>query len=87
MLDCMAAQGSDTVAVYELSDADLDAVAAGRHTHVAFSGSMTSPGHFSVGDVAIAVQVNSQVNVAVLSYDLVQGGSQTNVNNAGSLAL
>ena len=64
-------------AVCELPDADLDLVAAAG----GYNGALVS---ISVGNIAVGFQVNNQVNVAVLSIGSVQGGSQTNVNNAGT---
>ena len=41
---------------------------------------------FSLGNIAVGVQVNNQVNLAVLNFgSVVQGGSQTNIINAGNL--
>ena len=68
----------EPVAVCELSDAELDLVAAAGSYHGAFV-------DISVGNIAIGFQVNNQVNVAILSFGSVQGGSQTNINNSGNL--
>jgi len=89
MLDCITAATCDTAAVYDLSDAELDAVAAGKHSYTAtaYGSFLSSSGQFSLGAIAIGVQVNNQVNVAVLSFGSVQGGSQTNINNSGNLTL
>ena len=65
-------------AMRELSDADLDLVAAAGSSR----GSLVS---VSIGNIAIGFQVNNQVNIAVLSLGSVQGGSQTNINNSGTL--
>jgi len=35
MLNCTTAATCDTAAVYDLSDAELDAVAAGKHSYAA----------------------------------------------------
>ncbi len=68
----------EATALCELSDAELDAVAAGSGFHNAFA-------QVSIGNIAIGFQVNNQVNVAVLSLGVFQGGSQTNINNAGTI--
>lgn len=65
-------------AVCELSDAELDLVAAAGSPR----GSLVN---VSIGNIAIGFQVNNQVNVAVLSFGSVQGGSQTNINNSGTM--
>jgi hypothetical protein len=62
----------------ELSDTELDAVGAAGDFYGAFVA-------VSVGNIAVGFQVNNQVNVAVLSLGAIQGGSQTNINNAGTL--
>jgi hypothetical protein len=64
-------------ALYDLSDAELDVVAAAGD-----NGTLVD---ISIGNIAVGFQVNNQVNVAVLSFGAVQGGAQTNINNAGTL--
>ena len=66
-------------AVCALSDAELDLVAAAGSYHGAFAS-------VSIGNIAIGYQVNNQVNIAVLSLGSIQGGSQTNINNSGTMA-
>ncbi len=81
MLDCTtpaAVPATCDAAVCELSDAELDLVAAPGGYH----GALVS---ISVGNIALGFQVNNQVNIAILSIGSVQGGSQTNINNAGNL--
>jgi len=73
-----AAPAACGAAVCELSDAELDLVGAAGSSH----GALVS---ISVGNIALGFQVNNQVNIAVLSIGSVQGGSQTNINNAGNL--
>jgi ABC-type transport system involved in cytochrome c biogenesis ATPase subunit len=68
----------ETASIYELDDAELDAVSAGKAKQVALA-------QLSFGNIAIGIQVNNQVNIAVLSAGAIQGGSQTNINNAGNL--
>lgn len=68
----------ETAAVGELSDAELDLVAAAGSYHGRFAA-------VSIGNIAIGFQVNNQVNIAILSIGSVQGGSQTNINNSGNL--
>ena len=65
----------EAAALYQLSDAELDLVAAGRHRFA----------QVSIGNIAIGFQINNQVNIAVLSAGAMQGGSQTNFNNAGTI--
>ncbi len=65
-------------AVCELSDAELDLVAAAGSFRGAFA-------NISIGNIAIGFQVNNQINIAVLSLGSIQGGSQTNINNSGTL--
>ena len=72
-----AAPAISGAAPCELSDAELDLVAAAGSYH----GALVS---VSVGNIALGFQVNNQVNIAVLSLGAVQGGSQTNINNAGN---
>ena len=65
------------MAISELSDAELDAVAAGW-------------GHsfkqFSFGNTAVQVAANNQLNIAGVNYRSSQGGDQANNNNAGNQA-
>ena len=65
-------------ALCELSDAELDLVAAAGSPR----GSLVN---VSIGNIAIGFQVNNQVNIAVLSLGSIQGGSQTNINNSGTM--
>ena len=58
-----------------LSDGELDAVAAGKH----------SSGQFAYGNYALQVASNKQLNVALASDYTQQGGSQSNSNNAGNI--
>ena len=76
MLDCTTPAAAP--AVCELSDADLDLVAAAGSYH----GGLVN---ISIGNIAIGFQVNNQVNIAILSLGAIQGGSQTNINNSGTL--
>lgn len=71
-----------TADLCELSDTELDAVSAAGYAHAVYQSSF---GQFSMGNIAIGVQVNNQVNVTVLSFGSVQGGAQTNINNAGNI--
>jgi hypothetical protein len=67
---------TEIATLYELSERELDEVSAAGRSLV----------QFSVGNIAIGVQVNNQVNLAVLNFgSVVQGGSQTNIINAGNL--
>jgi hypothetical protein len=61
----------DSVAITELSDAELDTVAAGSYQVAWYN-------------AAVAVQTNYQLNAAALNVFNYQGGSQTNNNNAGN---
>ena len=65
----------EAAALCQLSDAELDLVAAGRQRFA----------QVSIGNIAIGFQINNQVNIAVLSPGATQGGSQTNFNNAGTI--
>jgi len=81
MLDVMPPAATPTLcdaAVCELSDAELDLVAAAGVSR----GSLVN---VSIGNIAIGFQLNNQVNIAVLSFGSIQGGSQTNINNSGTL--
>lgn len=81
MLDATTSAATPAVcdaAACELSDAELDLVAAAGSYRGAFAS-------VSIGNIAIGFQVNNQVNIAVLSLGSVQGGSQTNINNSGNL--
>ncbi len=70
MLDTQA------VAISDLSDAELDVVAAGTYKFT----------QVAIGNFALAFQSNSQVNAAVFNIGSSQGGSQYNNNNAGNQA-
>ena len=67
------------VGICDLSDDDLDVVAAGS----LYGASRVSQGSF--GNIALAVQINNEVNVAAFSPGASQGGGQSNLNNSGSL--
>ncbi len=63
--------------VSDLSDAELDCVAAGwGYSFKQFSG----------GNFALQLASNNQFNAAVLNVGSNQGGNQTNNNNAGNQA-
>jgi hypothetical protein len=62
---------TDPAPISELSDTELDSVAAGSF-------------QFAFGNVAIAWQTNNQANLAIANFHNTQGGSQTNNNNAGN---
>ncbi len=63
--------------ISELSDIELDAVAAG-HRH--------SSGQSAYGNFALQIATNGQLNVAVASDGAGQGGNQSNSNNAGNIS-
>jgi hypothetical protein len=65
------------VAISELSDAELDTVAAGW----GYSFKQVALGNF-----ALQIASNSQLNAAVVNIGSSQGGSQLNNNNAGNQA-
>ena len=73
-----AATSYEAAALCQLSDAELDLVAGGGGYHYKFA-------QVSIGNIAIGIQINNEVNIAVLSAGAVQGGSQTNINNAGTI--
>ena len=66
--------------ITELSGAELDAVAAGN------GWSYTSYRQTALGNLAIQLAANNQLNAAVLNVGSTQGGSQSNNNNAGNQA-
>ncbi len=70
---------SDTnaVVISDLSDSELDFVAAGWGY---------SFKQIALGNTAIQLAENNQVNLAVLNYRSSQGGGQSNNNNAGNQA-
>ena len=68
---------TEPVAISDLSDAELDAVAAGWGY---------SFKQVAVGNFALQLATNAQVNAAVLNVHSTQGGSQSNNNNAGNQA-
>ena len=68
---------TDSLAISELSDAELDTVAAGWGY---------SFKQFALGNTAVQVAENNQVNIAALNYRSSQGGAQANNNNAGNQA-
>ena len=72
-----AAAAYEGAALCQLTDAELDLVAAGAGRH-RFS-------QVSIGNIAIGFQINNQINIAVLSAGATQGGSQSNFNNAGTV--
>ena len=63
------------VAISELSDAELDSVAAGWGY---------SFKQIAIGNTAVQVAENNQLNLSGFSFGSRQGGSQTNNNNAGN---
>ena len=69
---------TEAVAISDLSDAELDAVAAGTGYY--------SFKQIAVGNFALQIATNNQVNAAVLNIHSAQGGSQSNNNNAGNQA-
>ena len=73
-----AAAAYEAAALCQLSDAELDLVAAGGGHHHRLA-------QISIGNIAIGIQINNQVNIAVLSAGAMQGGSQSNFNNAGTV--
>lgn len=68
---------TDAMAITELSDAELDTVAAGWGY---------SFKQFALGNTAVQVAANNQLNIAAFNYNSSQGGSQVNNNNAGNQA-
>ena len=67
---------TESVAISTLSDAELDAVAAGW-------------GYFkqvAVGNFALQLAQNNQINAAYKNIGSGQGGDQSNNNNAGNQA-
>ena len=68
---------TNTMTISELSDAELDTVAAGWGY---------SFKQFALGNTAVQVAANNQVNISGFSYKSSQGGSQGNNNNAGNQA-
>lgn len=64
--------------VSELSDSELDCVAAGYGSY--------SFKQVALGNVAVQLAANNQVNLAAFNYKSDQGGSQVNNNNAGNQA-
>ncbi len=65
------------VAISDLSDAELDAVAAGY----GYSFKQAALGNF-----ALQIASNNQVNASFISVRSIQGGGQSNNNNAGNQA-
>ncbi len=63
--------------ISELSDADLDAVAAGSHH---------GSGQYARDNFALQFASNRQTNLALGSDNAGQGGNQTNSNNAGNIS-
>ena len=61
--------------VTALSDGELDAVGAGKHSY----------GQFAYGNYALQIASNKQLNVALASDYSQQGGNQSNSNNAGNI--
>lgn len=68
---------TDVVAISDLSDAELDAVAAGW----GYSFKQVALGNF-----ALQIATNNQLNAAVVNVRSNQGGDQGNNNNAGNQA-
>lgn len=68
---------TNTMTISELSDAELDTVAAGWGY---------SFKQFALGNTAVQVAANNQVNISGFSYNSTQGGAQGNNNNAGNQA-
>lgn len=66
------------MAISELSDTELDCVAAGWGGY--------SPKQIALGNFALQIATNNQVNTALANVRSPQGGSQTNNNNAGNQA-
>lgn len=66
---------TDSMAITELSDAELDTVAAGF-----------SFKQYAFGNIAVQVAQNNQLNIAGVNYRSSQGGGQANNNNAGNQA-
>jgi hypothetical protein len=67
---------TDSLVITELSDAELDTVAAAGWGFK----------QISYGNVAVQIASNNQLNIAGVNYHSSQGGSQTNNNNAGNQA-
>ena len=68
---------TNALMISDLSDAELDTVAAGWGY---------SFKQFALGNTAVQVAANNQVNISGLSYHSSQGGAQGNNNNAGNQA-
>ena len=64
------------MAITELSDAELDAVAAAGYSFK----------QYAFGNIAVQVAQNNQLNLAGVNYHSNQGGGQGNNNNAGNQA-
>lgn len=62
---------TDSMAITELSDAELDTVAAGSF-------------QFALGNLAVQLAANNQLNIAGVNFLSRQGGNQSNNNNAGN---
>ena len=67
------------VAISDLSDAELDAVAAGNGYSYSFK-------QLAAVNLAPQIASNNQVNASLFSVRSSQGGSQSNNNNAGNQA-
>ena len=67
------------MAISDLSDAELDAVAAGNGYSYSFK-------QLAAGNFALQIASNNQVNASLFSVRSSQGGSQSNNNNAGNQA-
>ncbi len=67
------------VTISDLSDAELDAVAAGNGYSYSFK-------QLAAGNFALQLASNNQVNASLVSVRSSQGGSQSNNNNAGNQA-
>ena len=66
---------TEPAVISDLSDAELDVVAAG------YSYSFKQ---ISVGNFALQLATNNQLNAAVVNVRSSQGGNQSNNNNAGN---
>ncbi len=69
---------STVLIISELADSELDVVAAGWGYSFA---------QIAVGNFALQIATNNQVNAAFANLGSNQGGSQSNSNNAGNIKL
>ncbi len=70
---------TNPVAISDLSDAELDSVAAGNGYGYSFK-------QLALGNTAVQVAQNNEINVSGFSFGSRQGGAQANNNNAGNQA-